>query len=284
MHQLLNSIGPCFKAMYRFPRKGRHSEIAQGGGGPWVRWTNENYSSSSSRHQAWTWEIWSNGFSNDYLICGMKSKEREMKSKAPRMYGLMSFRMQIFRVIRENIAKGLSRLFPEITMTDSYKTEELKMNKVSQKQAKFRALNSHHQLLWFQELGELESRDSNSRSLQGSWRVGWSSGAFHLHTPDLQSLHVLPCRCCRRCGLSEWAHRPVPGGPVYSSDNGNGLLLWNAQFPRRTCTVHCDHCQSWLEIMWWSKRDSSLACWDKEITSFKDEARGTQVYPAGTRR
>ena len=58
-----------------------------------------------------------------------------MKSKAPRMYGLMSFRMQIFQVIRENIANGLSRLFPEITMTDSYKTEELKKNKVSQKQA-----------------------------------------------------------------------------------------------------------------------------------------------------
>ena len=163
---------------------------------------------------------------------------------AQRMYGWMSFRMRIFQVIRENIAKGLPRLFPEITMTDSYKTEELKKNKVSQKQAKLRALNSHHQHLWFQELGELESRATNWRSLQGSWRVGWSSGAFHLHTPDLQSLHVLPCRWCRRCCLSEWEHRPVSGGLVYSSDNGNELPLWNARIPRRTCTVHCDHCHS----------------------------------------
>ena len=47
------------------------------------------------------------------------------------MYALMPFRMRIFQGLWEVMSKGLAKLFPENTMTDSYKSGQLKKGKIS---------------------------------------------------------------------------------------------------------------------------------------------------------
>ncbi|UHK03170.1 MAG: RNA-dependent RNA polymerase [Hangzhou rhabdovirus 2] len=71
----------------------------------------------------------------DEMLIGLQSKEKELKI-IPRKYAKMAEGPRNMQVFREKTSKVLAPLFPEITMSDGYREEELKKQKLSSRQGK----------------------------------------------------------------------------------------------------------------------------------------------------